>query len=72
MLSTATHEDSASIFSLRETSNLHSMYSGGGIIPNTVQPENLAIKVAARQRHYLIRAKSTRYTVISGCGSICR
>ena len=41
MLSTATPEISAAIYSLRETSNLLSTYSSGGIIPST-QPENRA------------------------------
>ena len=34
-LSTATHENRAAIYSLRGTSNLLSIYSGGGIIHNT-------------------------------------
>ena len=51
MFSTATHENSASIYSLRETSNLLSMYSGGGIenqvteaaAVNTGWPKNNAL-----------------------------
>ena len=32
---TATHENSVAIYLYGETSNLSSIYSGGGIIPNT-------------------------------------
>ena len=42
VLSTATHENSAAIYSLRETSNLLSTYSCGGITPNTARKPGYA------------------------------
>ena len=41
MLSTATHENSAAIYSLREASNLLGIHGGGGII-YLIEPENQA------------------------------
>ena len=41
-LSTAKHEYSAAIYGLRETSNLLSIYSGGGILPNNSLRTRLA------------------------------
>ena len=52
MLSTTTHENSAAIYSSRETSNILNIFSGGGggggIIPNTMEGQS------GQKEHFLI------------------